>query len=209
MRVDSQTVLAGALVLYALFLGVGSANLYAGGLLKTSQSFEVVASAIYIGILALAYLIYHGVYDMSATIGSYEDADIRKTGLWVAIGTVILFVLYLFHSQMPFSSLYAQTVLNLIYIAPIFIALAENMGLIAVVGDYVYDRTRNMFVAATVVGLVAIALHATVPLVVPGFSFAVLFVQFFLWTVASIESRSTLPADIMHVVNNAVFLLGV
>lgn len=209
MRVDSQTILAGVLLFYALFLGVGAANLYSSGYLKTSQSFEVTASAIYIGILSLAYIVYHAVYGRSSVIQSYEYADVRKSMLWVGIIFVILYALYVIAPSMPFSSVLVQTVLNMVYVAPLFIALAENMGLIGVLGDYVYSGTHNMFIAASAVGFTAAVIHSTTTLIIPHFSLLVVFAQFFVWTVASIDSRSTLPADVTHVFNNALYLLGV
>ncbi len=210
MKVDSQVVLAGAVLIYALFLGTGAANLYGAGYLDTSQAFSVVATALYVAALTLLYIVYHGVYDMSKNIGSYEDADIKKVAMWTVFGAVFMYFLYAFKVYMPFAgSAYVNTVLNLVYVAPIFVALAENMGLIAVVGDYVYDRTGNALLAALVVGLTAVATHATLPLIIPTFSFLVLMLQFGFWTYASIESRSTLPADLLHVANNAVFLMRV
>lgn len=210
MKVDSQVVLAGVVLVYALFLGTGSANLYSAGYLNTSQAFVVISTAVYIASLSLLYIVYHGVYDMSKTIGSYEDADMKAVALWTVAGVVFLYFVYVFRAVYPFAaSAYLMTVLNLIYVAPIFVALAENMGLIAVVGDYVYDRTRNDFLASAVVGLVAVVTHATLPLIIPTFSFIVLFLQFAYWTFASIRAKSTLPADILHVANNALFLLRV
>lgn len=210
MRVDSQVVLAGAILIYALFLGTGAANLYGAGYLNTSQAFVVVSTALYVAVLSLLYIVYHGVYDMSKTIGSYEDADMRAVAFWTVAGVLFLYVLYALRAYVPFSaSAYVQTVLNLIYVAPIFVGLAENMGFIAVIGDYVYDRTKNALLAGFLVGFIAVITHATLPLVVPTFSFLVLILQFAFWTYASIQSRSTLPADILHVVNNALFLLRV
>jgi len=209
MRVDSQVVLAAVLLIYALFLGVGAANLYSAGYLRTSQSFEVVASAIYVGLLSLAYVLYHAVYDRSSAIMSYEHADLRKSLFWALVVAVFLYAVYLWAPFMPFSSTYVQTLLNLVYVAPLFIALAEDMGLIAVVGDYVYSQTGNALTASAAVGLTAMVLHSTTPLIIPHFSLLVVFLQFFLWTYASIQSRSTLPADITHVLNNALFLIGV
>jgi len=210
VRVDSQVVLAGAVLIYALFLGTGVANLYHAGYLTTPQAFVVVSTALYIAVLSLLYIVYHGVYDMSRNIWSYEDADMREVARWTVMGAAFLFVLYLFSGYYPFSAPgYVGTVLNLVYIAPVFVALAENMGLIAVVGDYVYDRTGNAFWASVAVGLVAVATHATLPLVVPTYSFFILFMQFAFWTFASIKARSTLPADILHVVNNALYLARV
>lgn len=208
MKIDSQVVFAGAVLIYALFLGTGASNLFGAGYLSTSQAFTVSATALYIAVLSLLYIVYHGVYDMSQTIGSYEDADMRAVTFWTVIGAIFLYFLYAFSAYYPFAaSAYVDTVLNLIYVAPIFVALAENMGLIAVVGDYTYDRTGNAWLSSVVVGLIAIATHATLPLIIPAFSFIVLFGQFMFWTYISIKSKSTLPADVLHVANNVIFLL--
>ena len=83
------------------------------------------------------------------------------------------------------------------------------MGLIGVLGDYVYSVTHNMLIAASAVGFTAAVIHSTTTLIIPHFSLLVVFAQFFIWTVASIDSRSTLPADVTHVFNNALYLLGV
>ena len=208
MRLDAQSVLAVVVVLYGIFIAISAGNLYTAGILTSDQTFRVVASAVYMTSLALAYLIYHGVYDMSKTIYSYEDADMKAVVFWTAVSLGLIFAIYFFlGGYFPFSSTYIQTIVSLIYALPIFIALAENMGFIAVVGDYVYDRTRNELLSAVVVGLVAVVMHATMPLLLPSFKFTILFLEFFVWTIASIRSRSTLPADLSHVTLNSLFLV--
>lgn len=208
MRVDSQTVIALIVMLYGVFIAINGGNLYTAGILTSDQAMRVVGSAVYISALALAYLIYHGVYDMSKNILSYEYADRKNAIMWTLISLFVAFALsYSFHRYFPFSSTYIQTIVSLIYALPLFIALAEDLGFIAVVGDYVYDQTGNELISAVVVGLIAVMMHASLPLILTGFKFSVLFIEFFVWTIASIRSRSTLPADISHLALDAAFLI--
>lgn len=204
MRIDSTTILAILLVFVGLFLAVTSSNLYAAGILSSKQHETVQTSGVYILALSLAYLVYHGVYDMSKNIQSYEYADRRKAMLFVVFGLIVIFLPGIFRAAAP--SL-AEVLLGVIGLAPIFIAIAENYGYIGVLADYIYDRTNNKVLTSVITPIPAVAMHASLPLLVPGYSLFFLYVMFAYWTYASIESGSTLPADILHVLNNSLALV--
>ena len=205
MRLDSTTVLAFLLVFVGLFFSVTSSNLYAAGLLSTKQHEIVQTSGVYILALSLAYVVYHGVYDMSRNIRSYEYADRRKAMVFVILGFLIVFLPGIV-SQVAAPSL-AEILLGVIGLAPIFIALAENYGYIGVLADYIYDRTGNAILAVLLAPVPAVAMHASLPLLVPSYNLLYLYIFFAYMTYASIESGSTLPADVLHVINNALALL--
>jgi len=204
MRIDSTTILAILLVFVGLFLAITSSNLYSAGILSSKQHETVQTSGLYILALSLVYLVYHGVYDMSKNIQSYEFADRRKAMLYVIFGIFVIFLPGVFRAAAP--SL-AEILLGVIGLAPVFIAIAENYGYIGVLADYIYDKTGNKFITALVAPIPAVAMHASLPLLVPSYSLFFLYIMFAYWTFASIDSGSTLPADVLHVLNNSLALL--
>jgi len=206
MRVDTTTVLAILLVFVGLFFAVTASNLYTAGIISSTEQATVLTSGLYILALALAYLVYHGVYDMSRNIQSYEYADRRKTLAFVIAGLFLLF-LPTFARHLPASPALAQLLVSVLGLAPVFIAIAENYGYIGVIADYIYDKTKNPMLTAMIAPIPAVAMHASLPLLVPGYNLFYLYLFFAYWTFASIESHSTLPADILHVLDNSLYLL--
>ncbi|HIC98720.1 MAG TPA: CPBP family intramembrane metalloprotease [Pyrodictiaceae archaeon] len=143
---------------------------------------------------------------MSKNIQSYEFADRRKALLFVLGGLALIFLPGIMRSILASPALVALLV-SVLGLAPIFIAIAENYGYIGVLADYLYDKTGNAVLTSLVAPIPAVAMHAALPLLVPGYSLLILYIFFAYWTFASIQSRSTLPADILHVLNNCLALI--
>lgn len=205
MRIDSTTVVAIVLIIYGVFVAITATNLYAANILDQRMLEIYQTTGLFISVLALAYIVYHSVLDQTRRIRSYEERNFQMDLPTVLISLLaIAFPVALSQFASPVENPVVAFLISILGLSPILIALAENYFYIGVVGDYVYDRTNSWLVASLAVGALAVMFHLALKVAYPYYNLPALFLQFFVWTWASIKDESTLPADIGHLMNNAL-----
>lgn len=186
-------------VMYFLLIFTIGSNLFARGeleLIPYLSSHALVFINIVMGLLYIAYTAYY----RGMLTFAYENTDFKRLPLYMGIGIVLHFLLAAFQTHMFSVSLIYALLLGSAYT---FVAFTENAFFIGVVGDYVYEKTRNELVASVASGLAAVLYHLGV-YGTSGIALFVVFAFFAYWAFASFRTRSTLYADLHHALGNYI-----
>lgn len=199
---DAHTYLVVFAVAYfLLILVLGAAELYRGEISITEflTADNLVMINIVMGLLYIAYVAFY----RGKVYLRYEDTDRKKFFLVAAIGVLLhLFLSVLQVYVLSVSGLAYALYTYLLGSALTFVAITENAFFIGVIGDYFAER-YNELVGALAAGLAAMLYHVGV-YGHSGIALLIVFIYFAYWAWASFYSRSTLYADLHHMIGNYV-----
>ena len=199
---DFHTILVILTVAFFVLTIVFGISLVTAGEITVSDYLSANALAIVNAIMGLLYVGYLAFWKGRVYL-RYENTSPHDFAKYAAIGLFLHAVFYFFGPSL--ASMIRSVYLYTLGLGYSLVGITENAFFIGVVADLVAERVRRYreLIASLVAGLTAVIYHVAVYGYYP-FALLTVFTMFAYWAYASLKMRSTLYADVHHMVGNIV-----